>query len=149
MKQSFKIITHIKNQPLFSKLNSSKCYEKIKALLPPRFQNGIHFIYVKNRILFFALNHPALKMEFNYNLNLIKGVLKELKKSFKECEDVDFKEIRVFVSNRVENGNENEKKEDSMIIYKERSSGEFDIKTENKNLKTLFENIQKHIKAHS
>ena len=149
MKQSFKIITHIKNQPIYSKLNSVKCYEKIKALLPPRFQNGISFMYIKNDILFFALNHPALKMEFNYNLNLIKEALKEFKKSSRECEEINFKDVIVFVTNKIENSDITEEKEESMIFYKERSSGTFDIKTDNEKLQKIFKEIQKVIKNHS
>ena len=145
MKKSSNIITHLKNQPLYSKLKTVKCFEKIKSLLPPRLSNAILFIYIKNDILFFVLNHPGYKMEFNYNLNLIKGVLKELKKRESVCKDLVFKDVKAFVSNKIdleENKNQTGKK----LIYKERATGDFEIKTNNKNLKNIFQNIKKIIK---
>ncbi len=147
MKKSSNIISHLKNQPLYSKLKTVKCFEKIKSLLPPRLSNAILFVYIKNDILFFVLNHPGYKMEFNYNLNLIKGVLKELKKRESVCKDLVFKNIKAFVSNKIdleENKNQTEKK----LIYKERATGDFEIKTNNKKLKQIFQNIQDIIKDH-
>ncbi len=147
MKKSSNIISHLKNQPLYSKLKTVKCFEKIKSLLPPRLSNAILFVYIKNDILFFVLNHPGYKMEFNYNLNLIKGVLKELKKRESVCKDLVFKNIKAFVSNKIdleENKNQTEKK----LIYKERATGDFEIKTNNKKLRQIFQNIQDIIKDH-
>ena len=145
MKKSSNIITHLKNQPLYSKLKTVKCFEKIKSLLPPRLSCAILFIYIKNDILFFVLNHPGYKMEFNYNLNLIKGVLKELKKRELVCKDLVFKDVKAFVSNKIdleENKNQTEEK----LTYKERATGDFEIKTDNENLKNIFQNIKKVIK---
>ena len=145
MKKSSNIISHLKNQPLYSKLKTVKCFEKIRSLLPPRLSNAILFIYIKNDILFFVLNHPGYKMEFNYNLNLIKGVLKELKKREVVCKDLVFKDIKVFVSNKIEK-DEDDKKEEEKLIYKERATGNFKIKTNKKELKQIFQNIQDIIK---
>lgn len=147
MKKSSNIITHLKNQPLYSKLKTVKCFEKIKSLLPPRLSSAILFIYIKNDILFFVLNHPGYKMEFNYNLNLIKGVLKELKKRELVCKDLVFKDVKAFVSNKIdleENKNQTEEK----LTYKERATGDFEINTDNENLKNIFQNIKKIIKNH-
>ena len=141
MKKSSNIITHLKNQPLYNKLKTVKCFEKIRSLLPPRLSNAILFIYIKNDTLFFVLNHPGYKMEFNYNLNLIKRVLKELKKREVACKDLVFRNIKTFVSNKIdfkEKKNEAEEK----LTYNERAAGDFEIKTDNPNLKKIFQNIK-------
>lgn len=145
MKKSSNIISHLKNQPLYSKLKTVKCFEKIRSLLPPRLSNAILFIYIKNDILFFVLNHPGYKMEFNYNVNLIKGVLKELKKRESICKDLIFKDIKTFVSNKIDI-EEDKNKLEKKLTYKERATGNFEIKTDNENLKQTFKNIQKIIK---
>lgn len=145
MKKSSNIINHLKNQPLYSKLKTVKCFEKIRSLLPPRLSNAILFIYIKNDILFFVLNHPGYKMEFNYNVNLIKGVLKELKKRESICKDLIFKDIKTFVSNKIDI-EEDKNKLEKKLTYKERATGNFEIKTDNENLKQTFKNIQKIIK---
>lgn len=142
MKKSSNIINHLKNQPLYAKLKTVKCFEKIKSLLPPKLQNAVLFIYTKNNILFFVLNHPGYKMEFNYNVNLIKSILKELKKRERACKDLEFKEVRSFVSNKIDNQESINKEE--KLIYKERAKGEFEIQTDNEKLKKIFEEI-KHI----
>jgi len=145
MKKSSNIINHLKNQPLYAKVKTVQCFEKIKSLLPPRLQNAILFIYIKNGILFFVLNHPGYKMEFNYNVNLIKGVLKELKKREVVCKDLDFKDVKAFVSNKMEDTSSLSNKEEK-LTYQERATGKFEIKTDNENLKKIFQNIQKTIK---
>lgn len=145
MKKSSNIINHLKNQPLYAKLKTVKCFEKIKSLLPPRLQNAVLFMYIKNNILFFVLNHPGYKMEFNYNVNLIKGALKELKKRELACKDLEFKDIRSFVSNKMEDENVNLKEE--KLIYKERAKGKFEIQTDNEKLKKIFEDIKKIIQT--
>ncbi len=147
MKKSSHIISHLTNQPLYSKLKTIKCYEKIKSLLPIRLQKAVLFIYVKNSTLFFALNHPGYKMEFNYNVNFIKRALKELKKKEIACKDFDFREIKVFVSNKIDTLSTTDKQEEK-LTYQERATGEFEIKTDNENLKKIFENIQEVIKSH-
>ncbi len=143
MKKSSNIINHLKNQPLYAKLKTVQCFEKIKSLLPPRLQNAVLFIYIKNDILFFVLNHPGYKMEFNYNVNLIKGVLKELKKRSSECADLEFKEIRSFVSNKIESKTREIK--ENKLTYKERAKGKFAILTKNERLKKIFQEIKKTI----
>jgi hypothetical protein len=99
-------------------------------------------MYIKNKTLFIALNHPGLKMEFNYNVNLIKRLLKELKKVDLSCKSIKVDDIRTFTSNKTSDTREVSL---AKIAYKERSRGEFLIRTDNKNLIEVFENIKKII----
>ncbi len=146
MKNSNNIIIHLKNQPYYKKIKNIECFNKIKSLLPPKLSNSILFIYIKNQTLFFVLTHPGYKMEFNYNVNLIKRLLKELKKRDKNCQNLNIKDIKTFVTNKIniqktENNNKNSK-----IYYNERAKGNFKILTNNQKLKTRFLEIQKIIK---
>ncbi len=148
MKKSSSIITHIKNHSFYSKIKNIECFNKLKSLLPPRLSNAILFIYIKNKTLFFVLNHPGFKMEFYYNVNLIKRLLKELKKVDLFCKEIEIENIKVFVSNKAVQNDEEEKIK-SNITYNEKAIGNFDIKTDNEKLKNIFKNIQTIIKNHS
>ncbi len=100
------------------------------------------FTYIKNRTLFFVLNHPGLKMEFNYKLNLIKSLLDKVKNIDLKCKIIEVDEIKSFVSNKIE---KLEPKKES-YIYKERASGEFKILSNSKDLNRLFNQIKEVIK---
>jgi hypothetical protein len=144
MKDSKTIIEHIIKKPRFKKIGSQKCFKKLKSLLPPRMADSILFVYQKNSILFFALNHPAMKMEFNYNLSLIKRLLKELQRLESECANLNIKDIKFFVSNKMFEIDSNTKKE-KIIRYKERSLAKFKNRAKNEKLAKIFEEIREII----
>ncbi len=146
MKKSNEIITHLKNRSFRSKIDQVECFNKIKSLLPPRLTKAILFMYTKNKTLFFVLNHPGYKMEFNYNVNLIKRLLNRLKNQYIPCEDIEINKIKIFVSNKIEK--KSQKKDFSFVEYYEKSTGNFNINTNNENLKQIFQNIQNIIKNH-
>ncbi len=82
-------------------------------------------------------------MEFHYKDNLIKSLLKQIKNIDMECQNIqDITDIKYFISNKIK------LKETKKIPfrYKERAKGEFQIKTQNKRLINLFQQIQKTIK---
>ena len=145
MKTVKNIISHIISRPQYKKISQKRCFDKVVKLLPPHLQNAVLFTYVKNQTLFFVLNHPGLKMEFHYKVNLIKSLLKQLKTIDKECSNMqDIKEVKAFVSNKPKQ--KESQKKSIKYTFKELSSGEFKIITKNKNLKNLFQKIQKAIK---
>jgi len=148
MKTVKNIISHIISKPQYKKISQKRCFDKVVKLLPPHLQSAVLFTYVKNQTLFFVLNHPGLKMEFHYKVNLIKSLLKQLKSIDKECHDMqDIKEVKAFVTNKPKQKNTINKK--IKQTYKELSTGKFKIITKNKNLKTLFQKIQKVIKENN
>jgi hypothetical protein len=56
----------------------------------------IKFAYIKNETLYFVLNHPAGKQEFDNNIESIKSAL-----NFhmpQECEHSSFEDIKAFVT---------------------------------------------------
>jgi len=73
MKNSAQILTSIQNRPQFSKLCKYHCIKKIQSLFSPALQKMIKFAYFKNDILFFVLNHPGAKQEFDNNIQNIKS----------------------------------------------------------------------------
>ena len=137
MKNMLEIIKHLKNNPQFSKINSSVAIDKFVKLLPLKLSKGVKFGYVRNNILFFVLTHPVFKMEFEYNKALIKSLLKTYP-------DIQAGDINFFVTNVIE---KKEKNNDKKIeYYTERSYGIFDNKVKNPKLKKEFEEIRNIIK---
>lgn len=144
MKDSKTIISHIKKHPNMEILKQKECESKLLSLLPQSLSNSIKFIYTKHDTLFFVLNHAAAKMEFNYKRNLIKGLLKQLKNFHPDCECIDKKELRAFVTNAPASKLYTPK--NSLIFYKERASGNFDNKIKDAKLHALFEKIKEEIR---
>ena len=136
MKKINEILSHLKNNPEFSKINTSILITKFIDVLPLKLKKGIKFGYVKNQTLFFVLTHPVYKMEFEYNKALIKSLLKNFK--IANVEDIGF-----FVTNVIEK-KESEKKEEPMYI--ERSYGIFENKAKDEMIFKKFEKIREIIK---
>ncbi len=140
MKSINQIISHIISKPQFQKISQKRCFDKLVKLLPPHLKNAVIFTYTKNQTLFFVLNHPGLKMEFHYKVNLIKTLLKQIKTIDVECKTMqDILDIKYFVSNKQPL---QKKKQKNKLFYKELAKGEFKILTKNKKLQNLFLQIK-------
>ena len=142
MKNINVIIDHLITNPLYSRLKYQKCFALIKKSLPEPLQKGILFMYVKNDTLFFALKHPAFKMEFDYKLSLIKTLLSSLPPLQTACKTYNIKRIKTFVSKFT---TQSETKIDTVPRYKERAVGLFEIKAQNDDIKEKFEIIKRQI----
>jgi hypothetical protein len=144
MKSSQKIIAHITKKPYFRKIGEKKCIDKLIACLPPMLQKAVMFTYIKNGTLFFVLNHPGLKMEFNYKKSLIKSLLKKIKDLDDSCQNIEVSDVTAFVSNKIK------APEQECVIssftYKERATGRFYNFATNPELKALFDQIKTDIK---
>ena len=136
MKKINEILSHLKNNPEFSKINTSFLIKKFIEVLPLKLKKGVKFAYVKNQTLFFVLTHPVYKMEFEYN----KADIKSLLKSFKiaNVEDIGF-----FVTNIIE---KKENNKEVIVFYKERSYGIFENKAKDEYIFKKFEKIRELIK---
>ena len=136
MKKINEILSHLKNNPEFSKINTSFLIKKFIEVLPLKLKKGVKFAYVKNQTLYFVLTHPVYKMEFEYNKADIKSLLKNFK--IANVEDIGF-----FITNVIE------KKEDPkepIPFYIERSYGIFENRAKNEYLFKKFEKIREIIK---
>jgi len=148
MKSSEKIISHITGKPLFQKIGQKKCFAKVISLLPPQLAKAVMFTYVKNRTLFFVLNHPGLKMEFNYKITLIKSLLKKIKDIDPDCKNIDITDVKAFVTNKID-FNPPPPPPESKFTYKERASGRFYNFATDPKLKALFQQIKEEIRKNA
>ena len=143
MKSSKQILSHLRDMPQFGSLVQHTCYQKFMALLPPRFQKAVAFIYIKNRTLFIALSHPGYKMELNYNKELFKELLATLRQYAPECKEQIAEEVILFNS-KFHQPTE-EKAQDTIPYYSELSSGSFALEIGEHPLKEKFLQTQKLI----
>ena len=137
MKKINEILSHLKNNPEFSKINTSFLIKKFIEVLPLKLKKGVKFAYVKNQTLYFVLTHPVYKMEFEYNKADIKSLLKNFK--IANVEDIGF-----FITNVIERKEEPLK---ATPLYIERSYGIFENRAKNEYLFKKFEKIREIIKT--
>ena len=145
MKKVDSVIKQLYGTPYYKKLPTYECFKKLKELLPSKYRDGVKFIYQKNKTLFFVLNHPIYKMEFNYNHSLIKSLLNMLKNSDYKCKNIEIESIKAFISKDFTPPSS--KKREYKWIYKERSYGIFENSLEDETLHKIVENIRKKIKS--
>jgi len=146
MKNSSDILNSLQNRPQFSKLSHYKCIYKIQSLFSHPLQKMIKFAYIKNNTLFFVLNHPGAKQEFDNNIQSIKSALKF--HTPKECSDEIITDIKAFVTHTPSlhgdaAANVQPKK---VLTYKERATGNFKIPVHDAKLRELILSIQNIIK---
>jgi len=145
MKDSKSIISHLVQQPSMKKYEQMRCYDRLLSLLPKSFTSMIRFVYTKNDTLFFVLNHPCAKMEFNYKRNLIKSLLKEVHVHFPECGCLHVNEVQAFVTNQKSEEEALVVSANSDIFYAEQATGAFETLCEDEKLRALFEAIKETI----
>jgi hypothetical protein len=142
MKKIDSVLTHFVSQPIYAKLQRQTCFRLVKKALPASLQRGILFIYVKNRTLFFAVKHPAFKMEFDYKLSLIKNLLSTLPPLKEACKTHEIKEVKAFVSKFAPVPKTPGSTDPH---YTERARGRFEVHAESDEIKAAFEEIKKTI----
>jgi len=141
MKNASQIIKNIQNKPQFSKLSKYVCIKKIQSLFTPALQKMVKFAYIKNDTLFFVLNHPAGKQEFDNNIHSIKSALNFVQPE--ECSETDIKDIKAFVTHKPNKKMQTTPHKE--LKYHERSSGDFSINIKDEKLHMLVRSIQKII----
>jgi hypothetical protein len=144
MKNASDIINSIQNRPQFSKLSRFKCIDTIRLSFSPPLQKMIKFAYIKNHTLFFVLNHPGAKQEFDNNIQSIKSALKFVQPEV--CKELNIQDIKAFVTHTPTQKQQNEEKSIEVQTYPERAKGEFPITTEDERLQEIFKSIQTIIK---
>ncbi|WP_353661154.1 hypothetical protein [Hydrogenimonas sp. SS33] len=142
MKKVDSVLTHLLAHPVYAKLQEQACFRLIRKALPETLRRGVLFMYVKNRILFFAVKHPAFKMEFDYKLATIKNLLTTLPPLQEACGAHGIRDIRVFVSRFAPKPAPSP---ETHPRYKERATGAFDLRLKDEALQESFESIKKSI----
>ena len=136
MKKINEILSHLKNNPEFSRIDTSFLIQKFIEVLPLKLKKGVKFAYIKNQTLYFVLTHPVYKMEFEYNKADIKSLLKKFK--IANVEDIGF-----FITNVIE---KKEEEKEPFLLYTERSYGIFENRAKNEYIFKKFEKIREIIK---
>lgn len=141
MKTANQIINFLQSKPQFSKLNRYRCIKKVESAFIPQLQKMVKFAYFKNDTLFFVLNHPAGKQEFDNSIENIKNALKFLNPI--ECNGILIKDIKAFVTHSPKQENSN-----IQIIkqtYIERATGKVEVNIKDSKLNQLVKSIQEII----
>ena len=142
MKNANQILKNIQNKPQFSKLSRYKCIDRIKSIFTPVLQKMVKFAYIKNDTLFFVLNHPGAKQEFDNNIQSIKSALNF--HTPEECSETFIRDIKAFVTHSPNKVYEFKAKEP--VLYPERASGNVQVTIHDEKLNALVRSIQKIIK---
>jgi len=142
MKNSKQLVSHLRSQSTFTPLNNQACINSVKELLPPRLHRFILFGYIRHNIVFFALNHPGAKQEFDNIINSIKTPLKNMPPQ--TCKNFELYDIRAFVSHK--KTMKFSPIQPTYEQYDERAKAEFSNEIEDKKLHQVFEDIRNIIK---
>ncbi len=145
MKNSTQILNLLQHKPQFSKLGKFSCITKIQSLFSPALQRMIKFAYFKNDILFFVLNHPGAKQEFDNNIQSIKSALNFVQPN--ECIDIVVTDIKAFVTNKPLAKTTFFTNEHINQVYKERATGNVEVKIKDEKLHSIVQSIQDIIKS--
>jgi len=136
MKNSNQLVSHLRSQSTFAHLSTQPCIDAVKELLPARLHKFILFGYIKHNILFFALNHPGAKQEFDNIINSIKAPLKQMPPL--QCKEFEIFDVRAFVSHK--KAQTFAKHEE--LFYEERAEGTFKNEFKDDKLHAMFEAIR-------
>ncbi len=142
MKRANLIIEHIKRLPQFEVMNQYYCCKRFVSLLNPRLQIGIAYSYLRDDKLFLALSHPGYKMELNSKIDFLKSFLSEVRDVDEKCKNFKASKI-VIVNSKLRSVRERDEGSiSSAIHYPERAKGNFEINSDDDDLRLLFERIR-------
>ena len=144
MKSADTILSHLSQQPQFRYLKRHECYQKYIRLLGEKYQKAIAFIYVKNETLYIAVTHPGFKMELNYQKETFKTLLKQFVAIEKNCSTISADNVVIFHSKFHKLPTQKQESE-TVPHYNELASGDFEIQTEDSELKAHYEQIKTQI----
>ncbi len=146
MKKASTILSHLVNQPQFRSLKPQRCYRKFLSLLTPKWQKAIAFVYVKNDTLHVVLSHPGFKMELNYNKDLLKSVLTQLASIDPDCQMLKASKVNIF-TDKYRRLQQEKRAPDTIPYYHEFAKSEFEIETDDPELRAKFEAIKESIRC--
>jgi hypothetical protein len=146
MKTTRSILDTLTGQAHFRSLAQHRCYRQFMAMLPPRFQDAIGFVYVRKATLYVALRHPGYKMELNYNKELLKSLLTTLVDNDTTCEKLRAHKVVLFNS-KYTSLPAQESDTTTVPYYHELSDGSFEDHSSDPDLHQQFERLRDTIQA--
>ncbi len=99
----------------------------------------VSFAYLKHKVLYFVLNHPGAKQEFDIIIASIKTPLKQHPPQ--KCKHLEFEDIRAYVSHKPVQET-TEPKHETAPTYEERATGNFDNPATDPKLHEIIEKIR-------
>ncbi|ADV45692.1 DciA family protein [Nitratifractor salsuginis] len=145
MKTARHLLASLCDTHAFRPLEQHRCTRRFLELLPPRFQQAIAFVTVKNRQLMVALSHPGYKMELNYNQDVLKSLLSTLIDTCPECRFMEADRIVIFPSKFHTGSNSSKEDEETVPHYSELATGTFRIPETDEPLRECFLKIRHDI----
>jgi len=145
MKKASIILSHLAQRPQFRYLKQGGCYKKYISLLSTKWQKAIAFVYIRENTLFVALTHPGFKMELNYNKDLLISLLKQLSTFDEKCKILSADKVVIF-SSKYKSVKKEKEQISTVPYYSELATENFEIKSEDRELKEKFKQIKKVIK---
>ena len=146
MKTPETILNTLTGAPQFRTLRQHQCYRRFLAVLPPRFQEAIGFVYLRDRVLHIALRHPGYKMELQYQTSLFLTLLQTLASTDKACSHLEADKVILFNSKFTTRPTEAAYLP-SVPHYYELSEGTFEDHSSDPDLHAQFERARQLIRA--
>ena len=129
--------------------SESVALQKLNSALKATYQEFLSISYIKNNILFFQFSHPGIASEFKMNIPRIKDDLRVVYKREQLGKVIRFTDIKGYFRQPnivVDYFSVDAKRRKEMCKFEEQSNGDFEIKSKDRTIKSLFEDIQKIIK---
>lgn len=147
MKKFHQIISNLRTQNRFRKLNENLIIDKLLLSLPQQMRKNIVFSLIKNNVLLIAMRHPAFSSEFNnFYAQILTNIIKEAQNvaGYEILRQIEF--IKAYMPTNILNEiKESVEKEHKIWVYKERSNGEWKVDCDNI-FKAQFDEIKAIIK---
>jgi hypothetical protein len=139
MKNAKNILNHMFTNP---KVNSFRCLNILKSLLPNRLTDFISYMYKKQSTIYIVINQYNMKMEFEYKKNLIQTLANDLATLNPKCSDLKDNKIKINILPKKLQKSEVK----YTFSYKERAKGEFKNILTNQEHYKIIEKIRQNIK---
>lgn len=154
MKNSKQIISHLLQLPTFKPLRDYRELLEFETCFPSSWRNMIELRYVRNNIIHFALKHNAFKKEFDYNITMIKGMLKVFQTETFKLADVT--DIKYFISYKRKKradwalrAQKQKEQSEAGQFYYEHAQGDFKNLATDPDVHKAFEEIRQIILSHN
>ena len=146
MKTPEMILNTLTGAPQFRMLRRHRCYRRFLTALPPRFQEAIGFVYLRERVLHIALRHPGYKMELQYQTSLFLSLFQTLTSSDETCRHLQADKVVLFNSTFTTRPAEAARLP-SVPHYYELSEGTFEDHSSDPDLHAQFERARQLIRT--
>jgi hypothetical protein len=126
------------------KFKEIRCFRVLKQFLPKHLQRHIKYFFTKGDRFYIVVNTHAVKSDFEYKKDFIRFLLNKIDQEYHLCSDL--KTLKIIISISLDKKTTNHAPFIN-VSYKERAFGNFEIKTQDKDLIEIFQQIKKTIRS--